>query len=474
MKKIFKLKFTLDQVVAMIHFQGDEAGATLRATDVKPKFDRFLYRCIAKEFNIKLRTKSAKDQEDSLITTVKEYLIKNHKSWLIEPEAKHHALNYRVRIFVNPSDIVKDEHGTLIESIKGKPNQNKTKNYFGAANYVLKETINGRTVVKRDGEGVGVHKVGNKYKNIKVEMMCFDEVLSKLIEKYFPVFMIATGFGYASGKGYGSFVVKEVMKDGNISAVYNSSNSLTPLKLIKEYQNIMNYHTENILLYMIKDEEAKGDELDRLGDIVEINRYIKSGYNFPMKDKYYPSPLMKDYFKQGTRKNLINEKSAMKNVAIKAGVRLKTNRRPYSKEVKKVPYNAKRVYTRGLFGLAAEYKYLVVDNRDGLTFSVAAQTSDGRNFSRFANPITYRIIRNGDEYQIIMIVDVLPVKTLQELKPNVIFSSNYKSVESVHATIPSTNEFSMKEYLNEVLLKKRNRDEDFFYYLCLVIEEMKG
>jgi hypothetical protein len=38
----FKVEFTLKQHTPIIHFQSDQAGATLRATELKPKFDRFL------------------------------------------------------------------------------------------------------------------------------------------------------------------------------------------------------------------------------------------------------------------------------------------------------------------------------------------------------------------------------------------------------------------------------------------------
>jgi hypothetical protein len=38
----FKVEFTLKQHTPLIHFQADQSGATLRATELKPKFDRFL------------------------------------------------------------------------------------------------------------------------------------------------------------------------------------------------------------------------------------------------------------------------------------------------------------------------------------------------------------------------------------------------------------------------------------------------
>ena len=38
----FKVEFTLKQHTPIIHFQAGQRGATLRASELKPKFDRFL------------------------------------------------------------------------------------------------------------------------------------------------------------------------------------------------------------------------------------------------------------------------------------------------------------------------------------------------------------------------------------------------------------------------------------------------
>ena len=44
-----KLEFTLKQHTPLIHFQHDQAGATLRATEVKPKLDQFLIEELLRE-----------------------------------------------------------------------------------------------------------------------------------------------------------------------------------------------------------------------------------------------------------------------------------------------------------------------------------------------------------------------------------------------------------------------------------------
>ena len=45
----FKLTFKLKQHTPLIHFQHDQTGATLRATELKPKLDRFLVEKFKKE-----------------------------------------------------------------------------------------------------------------------------------------------------------------------------------------------------------------------------------------------------------------------------------------------------------------------------------------------------------------------------------------------------------------------------------------
>ena len=75
----FKVEFTLKQHTPIIHFQSEQHGATLRATELKPKFDRFLI----------------------------SYVFKNKKSeyqkYLIDKEKD--ALDYKVKIY-NQANII--------------------------------------------------------------------------------------------------------------------------------------------------------------------------------------------------------------------------------------------------------------------------------------------------------------------------------------------------------------------------------
>ena len=72
---MYKLEFTLKQHTPLIHFQHDQTGATLRATEVKPKLDKY----IIEEFGgiDKLRLKNPE--------------------WLIG-DGKHSALDYKIKL----------------------------------------------------------------------------------------------------------------------------------------------------------------------------------------------------------------------------------------------------------------------------------------------------------------------------------------------------------------------------------------
>lgn len=72
--------FTLTQQTPLIHFQHKQIGATLRATEVKPKLDRFLIKCLENA-----------GEELSLA-----WLIENGKE--NDDKEKSLALNYKIRI----------------------------------------------------------------------------------------------------------------------------------------------------------------------------------------------------------------------------------------------------------------------------------------------------------------------------------------------------------------------------------------
>lgn len=164
-----KLKVQLEAQSPMIHFQYDQAGATLRASEVKPKLDRFLLNKMEQETGKRVAVLK-EDNGYAVMFTDKE----------------HNALNYRMNFEV-PSNAYWVEPGTF------KPESYSI--YYGNS---------------------GVHDEKEKKKavftNPVMSLMCFNQVLRNYIEKYLVEFFAVTNFGTMQEKGFGSFMPKECLQ----------------------------------------------------------------------------------------------------------------------------------------------------------------------------------------------------------------------------------------------------------------------
>lgn len=155
-----KLKITLKQHTPMIHFQPDQDGAIIRASEFKPKLDKFL---IEKVFNNEFEV-------------YKRYLIgyKDGKSIESFKDKEKEALNYKVRFFNAINLRTKDINRSpfYFNNIDKKKND---KNKFAFC-----ETID-------------------------VEFFSLNKDIIKVIEDYIEKFLLVTNFGFRQNKGYGSF-----------------------------------------------------------------------------------------------------------------------------------------------------------------------------------------------------------------------------------------------------------------------------
>jgi hypothetical protein len=154
-----KIEFTLKQHTPIIHFQSDQAGATIRATELKPKFDRFLIKHIFK------RDKARYEQ----------YLIDKNKS----------ALNYKVRILNRSNKSQKLRYKTYLNPNKAKPHE-RVGAYFGNNDALM---------------------FGG---DIVVSFIVQEGRLLEIIREHFEAFMLITNFGTRQNKGFGSFSVTKI------------------------------------------------------------------------------------------------------------------------------------------------------------------------------------------------------------------------------------------------------------------------
>ncbi len=154
---MFKTTITLKQHTPIIHFQHDQEGATLRATEVKPKLDKFLIQ------------KTGKAWED----------IDN--AWKIGGGVeKQQALNYKIKIEIDPGKIlsrdVEEKHPLFFANIK-------------------------EDNPKRFTESSAL---------IKLTILSFNKDLLSFIKDQLEYFFLYHNFGTRQTKGFGNFLPENI------------------------------------------------------------------------------------------------------------------------------------------------------------------------------------------------------------------------------------------------------------------------
>jgi len=177
-----RLIYKLKQHTPMIHFQSDQIGATLRATELKPKLDKFL------------------------LMNIKELPFVKHANG-----AK--SLDYKVSIRAI-GVVIKD-----IETFDNRGREQKDPLFFG-------------------NMGDGVRKKFVESGNIEIEFVTFNAQIKNAIENLFEGFLAQTNFGTRQSKGFGSFYLDKPFDKSLIPhKVYSfkSSNWKNDIKLFYSF-----------------------------------------------------------------------------------------------------------------------------------------------------------------------------------------------------------------------------------------------
>lgn len=205
----FKVEFTLKQHTPIIHFQSDQIGATLRASELKPKFDKFLKETIYK--------KTFEEYKTFLIGYDKD------KNQLQKEFDNKEAFNYKIDIKLDSNSKEIFTYKTFV-SKKDRDNPSlKVGSYFGDLKSLKLKS------------------------NIQITFISFDPKLIAIIKEYFVDFINITNFGTRQNKGFGSFEVVNINREKFDNNILNSllkyypkiykSDSHEPLqKIMIDYQ----------------------------------------------------------------------------------------------------------------------------------------------------------------------------------------------------------------------------------------------
>ncbi len=308
----FKCVVTLKQVTPMIHFQYDDFGACLRASDVKPRLDKYIFN---KEFILRNKFENKEDYDEKLKNFKAE-----HKGWFIKPDdEKVHALNYRMTISVgeNPrvkissyrkkgikaligtpekpgklNDNDKKKADKLVSEIESNINPNNTSKYVGTIS-------NPKSYFGNMASGSGWDKCQNIMELFKEGILYESEItltvftmnteLLSNVKKHISNFFLINNFGTRSDKGLGSFYVVKV--DGK------KLEEPTPEEIANALGGTI-YKIDRRYNAQSRECNPKQNIVEQqLNDIWLIYSLMKGGYN--SKGDYFKGYIYRYFFSDG-------------------------------------------------------------------------------------------------------------------------------------------------------------------------------
>ena len=258
------LKVTLNQHTPLIHFQHDQYGATLRASEVKPKLDRFIL------------TKLGGGDYEAGINVAK------GKGWLIG-KGTHPALDYKIQVRTEE----KDEISLSLQNKINGERKHTTEDFP-----LLLANMGGR-----DSEEELVNF--SMYKTVCLEIFSLKDDLRNRIKDYIPSFFAKTNFGQRSNKGFGSFTVASIGDD----KIKDATCYIPENTLYMDFTLCGNKYTmqgQKCLFKIIDSfwkklrKEINDDRSVKCVDIASTESYIKAMKVIPADDNIerIPAPIM--------------------------------------------------------------------------------------------------------------------------------------------------------------------------------------
>ncbi len=356
------LKVQLKQHTPIIHFQHYQDGATLRASELKPKLDKFLI---------------AKFEKENIA----------YKKWLIG-KGEHLALNYKVRIIYKGTpwiSYIEEPKRNERKEFKQKQNEDGTPStetyqyplFFGNMGIDYNEDKKIKKFVFANDE-------------IELNFHSFNSNLTKAINDNFHEFIALENFGSRQDKGFGSFYIDE--KDANYK----------PLN-----EGLFDYKFEVIAL---NNNDLSQKFKSVFTQIELFYKALRSGINVKAHDRvtttFYFKSLLFLYF---MKKDIQWEKKSIKEeFFLNDGKRRDGSFSYYGLSTQKTNFEVSDVLhyfskdkklVKDLFGLSAEESWLYY-NKNKITKTEARddkKTKKGKKeeqIERFKSPILFKIIEN--------------------------------------------------------------------------------
>jgi hypothetical protein len=224
---MYKLEVALKQHTPLIHFQHDQEGATLRASEVKPKLDKFI------QGSLKELKPEIYEEYEKLMDSV------------LDGSNEVNSLPYKLSIQLQDENAVgRYVIGSYIPKYKWDDYKSRgcdilDRTPYFADNKPLKDGL------KADAE----YKLGLMLKENNTLILTFrfwDTKWKEFLRKVIPLFFAVTNFGTRQNKGFGCFYpidgnqkeLEKGLRDFSPDALYRSSRSFDMTRAFKEIDDI--------------------------------------------------------------------------------------------------------------------------------------------------------------------------------------------------------------------------------------------
>lgn len=289
------LKVKLRQHTPIIHFQANQNGATLRASELKPKLDRFII------FDLKIINDELYHEYYDLI-----------EKYFFKKEDKMVASSYKLRVSSK-----KKKHDLL---------RYKTA-YFGNDSAIL-------------------------LKGIELEFFSFNKRIIEFMRKILPYYFTCNNFGQRQSKGFGCFSADK-WKDDKQENWISYGFGIEQIKecLIRKYDLLFFKRIGSFKKSTSRINDRKNEINKVMKTINEDYQILKSGknHNKPIKSKLLEYMYKKDirWEKKGIKENLKDKNPSLYN-------ELKGDNDRYNYQNVD---NQKYRYVRAMLGLAENNEY---------------------------------------------------------------------------------------------------------------------
>jgi hypothetical protein len=349
---MYKLEFTLKQHTPLIHFQHDLAGATLRASEVKPKLDFFIMKKLLNDPKIpdyKIRNEFYK------IATTKMTDRADHlwKNWLVGKGSNEHvALDYKIRILSRSNS----EMYVVCSYLSKEKTPELKREYavidktpYFAQEKEIKDYLEHKS---NDFSKLGIISKAD----IQVQILSIKSELLEEIKKYFNILLSLENFGTRQNKGFGSFFISGMDKN--------------------EYEKSLSLSHKPCYVF-----------IKRQSGFEDIFRTINSEYKILKSDAANKISNIKEYFNEN---DIEWEKSAI-----------------YAHLNGQAVSDTKYKYIRSFLGLAELYEFTKHLPKFKVKIKHLPDESE-ESISRFKSPLTFKVF-DGFIY---LLYDEIPKKLM--------------------------------------------------------------